>query len=63
MLCFRTKLIRTSFHTWDNYYVLECASTGIDLIYLVLQDFKVTKWSRKKKKCVFEHEEKQGSVP
>ena len=48
MFCFRTKLIRTSFHMWDKCYVLECTGTGIGLIYLVLQDRKVTKWSGKK---------------
>lgn len=51
MLFFRTKLIRTSFDTWDTCYVLECASTGIGLIKLVLQAGKSLS-DRAKKVCL-----------
>jgi hypothetical protein len=61
VLCFRTKSIRTSLQAWDKCHELECTSTGIGLIKLVLQGRKVTK--RLRKKCVLGQEEKQGSVP
>jgi len=62
MLFFRTKLIRTSFDTWDTCYVLECASNGIGLIKLVFQAGKSLS-DRAKKVCVWaQRETRQCSI-